>query len=259
MSTWSSRRKFGYGSIVVICFILVVGVPLFLTFYKAPTCTDKIMNGSETGVDCGGSCVRLCQSSFLPPYVAWGGAKFEKVANGLYNLAALIENQNINGAALNVPYRITLFDAEGIMILEKTGTVSLFAHRNSLAFEPAVNVGKRTPAKATFEFTASPNWFKSHDTLGGIAIADKKYLESETDSSLEITLENTTLFPYNNVLVSVVLYDKDGNAIGFSQTKIDSIPAKNGKEVAPFTWSVSRKGQMTSIEVIPIINPAVDR
>lgn len=259
MASWSSRRKFTFSSIIIIGLIVIIGVPAFFYFYKAPTCMDRIMNGDETGIDCGGSCVRLCQSSFLAPQIVWGGAKFEKVAEGLYNVAALIENKNVNGAALNVPYKIALFDAEGILITEQKGTVTLYAHRNSLAFNPAVNVGKRTPVKATFEFLQAPIWFKSHDALDKLAIVDKKYTEDTTSSSLEVVIENRGLLPYQDINVSVILSDPNGNAIGFSRTTIDSIAPKSGREVAPFTWPISRNGAVTSIEVVPIILPTVDR
>src|SRR5690349_16932968 len=204
MASWSSRRKSLYGSIVVIVIILFIGVPAFYFLYTPPTCTDGFQNGDEQDIDCGGSCVKLCQSAFLPPRVGWGGAKFEKVADGLYNLAAYIVNQNVDGAAVNVPYKISLYDSEGILITERQGRMTLPAHRNALAFEPAVDVGKRTPAKAIFEFTNAPEWFKSHDTLDGLSVVDKKYTEDGGSSSLEVTLENRTLYPYQNIDVSVV-------------------------------------------------------
>ena len=90
-------------------------------------------------------------------------------------------------------------------------------------------------------------------------VIDKKYEEDETGSSLEVILENRTLFPYVNILVSAVLYNKEGNAIGFSRTIIDSIQPKNGREVASFTWPIDRKGEVNSIEVYPTITPILDR
>ncbi len=259
MSSWASRRKTAYALIVILAVLLLIGLPLFIIFYKAPTCFDKVMNGNETGVDCGGSCVRLCQNSFIPPRIVWGGAKFEKLANGLYNIASLIENKNINGAAVDVPYKMSLYDSSGISIVDRVGKVNIYPHRNSLAFESAVDVGKRIPAKVSFEFTKEPNWFKSQDSLDGISIVDKKYVEDDSGSSLEVVLENTTLFPYKNIMVSVVLYDKENNVIGFSRTSIDSIASKNQREIASFTWPINRKGAVTSIEIVPTAVPTVER
>lgn len=258
MSSWSSRRKFTYGFTALFAVIIFIAIPAFLLFYKAPTCFDGKRNGNESGTDCGGSCSRLCQSYFLPPHIEWGGVKFEKLVDGLYNVASYIVNSNINGAAKDVPYKISLYDKEGI-ITERSGKITLHAHRDALAFQTAVNVGKRIPTKANFEFTKTPVWFKSHDTLEGISVINKEYKEDESSSSLEVTLENKTLFPYNNIQVSVVLYDIEDNAIGFSETFIDTIPAKGGREIAPYTWPISRNGKVKTIVVLLNASPTTDR
>jgi uncharacterized membrane protein len=86
-------------------------------------------------------------------------------------------------------------------------------------------------------------------------LKDKRYTEDSNSSSLEIVLENRGLLPYQNIDVSVILSDINGNAIGFSKTKIDSINAKNDREIASYTWPINRDNNVTSIEVFPIINP----
>lgn len=258
MATWSSRRKFIYGGSIIAVILLIIFSVFFSIFYKAPTCTDGIRNGGEQDVDCGGKCIKLCQSAFLPAKIKWGGGKYEKIADGLYNVASYIINPNTGGAAVNVPYKFTLYDEAGILITEKRGVVTLPAHRNALAFEPAVNVGRRNLSKVTFEFTKQPEWFKSHDSLNGLSVLDKKYTEEENDSSLEVTLENRNLLSYNNIVVSTVLYDGQDNAIGFSRTKIDSIKSQEPVS-AFFTWPSSRQGKVTSIEIFPSSEPIRDR
>ena len=255
MSSWANRRKLVYALLLLTFVVLLIGIPAWKVFYKAPTCVDRIMNGDETGVDCGGSCKRLCQNTFIPPRIEWGGAKFEKVADGLYNASAYIVNPNISGGAIDVPYRISLYDNEGIIISERNGKMNLYPRRNSLAFQTAIKTDKRIPTKATFEFISSPTWFKSTDLLEGISIIDKKYNEDENGSSLEVSLENKTLIPYKDVQVGVVLYDGEDNVIGFSQTKIDNLAPKNQREVAPFTWPAGRDGRVAKIEVITSIKP----
>lgn len=258
MATWASRRKTIIAGSILVLVIAVIVALYFSFFYKAPTCFDRIQNGGEFGVDCGGKCVKLCQSAFISAKIAWGGAKFEKVAPGLYNAASYIINPNTNGAAFDVPYKIALFDNQGILITERQGKITLPAHRNTLAFEPAIDTGKRVPTKATFEFLAPPVWFKSHDTLDGITIIDKKYTEDLKDSSLEVTLENRSLTPYKNLTIAAVLFDITGNAIGFSQTVIDEIAPSRGRQIAPFTWPFSREGNVVSIEALPSTIPVRD-
>jgi hypothetical protein len=259
MATWSSKRKFLYlGSIFIIILAIVFAV-FFSIFYKEPTCSDRTMNGDEQGVDCGGSCIKLCQSAYLPAVISWGGAKFEKVSEGFYNVASYIVNPNTDAATINVPYKFSLFDNKGVLIVERKGSISLPAHRNVLAFESLLNTGKRIPAKATFEFLSSPAWFKSRDALSGIAITNKTYSEEKDSSSLQVTLVNRNVTPYTNVSVAAVLYDKDNNTIGFSKTILDYIAPNGGQAVAPFTWPINRNNKVISIEPLSSITPVLDR
>lgn len=255
MSTWATRRRFMYSTFVIFVLIVLVVIPLFYFFYKPPTCADKIMNGDETGVDCGGSCVMLCQNIFLPPKIVWGGAKFEKISNGVYNFASLIINQNVDAGAVDVPYKISIYDESGLMIKEQFGKVTLYPHRSSLAFNPLVNLDKSIPFKATFEFTSPPVWYRAVDELDKLVVLDKKYTEDNDSSSLEVVLENRGLFPYKNIDVAVVLSDINGNTIGFSRTNIDNLNSKNSRETASYTWPINRNNKVTSIDVLPIIDP----
>ena len=248
--SWSTNRKRIYVFSLLILAIVVIGIPSFFIFYKAPTCSDGIQNGDEIGVDCGGSCPRLCSNLFLAPNVAW--TRFQQVADGLYNVSAYIVNPNIDVTAIKVPYHIALYDDRGILISDTNSTVTIPPHRNTLAFIGAVSVGKRIPAKAAFEFTALPEWYRQADPLSAIQVTDKKYSEDELGSILSVTLSNNSVYGLSNVVVYVVLYDKDGNSLGFSRTVVDSIPGKSSV-VAPFTWPVSYGGKVISIEVLPVM------
>jgi len=251
MSSWSQRRKRLYISVIVV----VIAVPaVFLayhSFYTAPTCFDGLMNGTEQGIDCGGACQKLCASAFLPPRFDW--ARFEKVAPGLYNLAAYIENPNGGAGARNVPFHMTLYDSRGVKIADVPGTVTLPPHRNTLAFLPAVRVGENIPVATSFEFkfTSTPDWQKEADPLKNLVITDKQFVDDGAGSSLEVTLMNNNVKPIARFNVYVVLYDKDKNAVGFSKTVIDGM-AGNAVTQAPFTWSNNHGGSVISQEILPV-------
>jgi len=238
-----------YGGIVVVILLVLIAIPAWKLFYNAPSCFDSVQNGKEQGVDCGGKCVKLCQSEFLAPVVDW--TRFEEVANGLYNVAAYIENLNTDAEATDVPYRMQLYDDRGIIITEYYGTLTLPPHRNTLAFQGAVGVKQRVPAKALFEFIATPEWNKQNDTLSKLIITDKRYEEDETGGTLSAELKNTGVEPIGRMSVYAVLYDEDGNALGFSKTVIDGIDA-GAAVTAPFTWPRSRDGAVVSIEILPV-------
>lgn len=249
MSSWSGRRRLIYGGTLVVIVLAVLAWLIFAFSYKAPTCFDGLQNGKEQGIDCGGSCERLCPSAFLAPRVAW--TSYEALSIGYYNAAAYIINPNNDAEALRVPYHIVLYDINGEQIVDMPGFVNIPPHRNTLAFLGPIPVGKRIATKAFFEFTGSPDWRKKSDTLGTLAIGEKKYTEDDLGSSLVVTLRNTSVKPIGKMSVYVVLSDAASNIIGFSKTIVDSISGLGTVE-APFTWPTNRQGKVISIEVLPV-------
>jgi len=249
MVSWSRKRRMIYALIIGSIILGAIVVPTFLFFYKAPTCFDSILNGKEQGVDCGGACSRLCASAFLSPSVAW--TRFEEITPGFYNVAAYIINPNATGEAHNVPYRMMLYDSRGILIVEQKGEATLPPQRSTLVFARAVDTGKRIPTRVFFEFIGFPDWRSQSDPLASLIISDKKYSEDTNSSSLTVVLQNPGVVSYGPISVYAILYDISQNAIGFSKTVIDGIAPK-GSVIAPFTWPLSRKGKVISIEVLPV-------
>ncbi len=247
MDSWSQKRKLLYAMLLVVCVIIVVGVPAFLIFYDAPTCFDGKKNSNEKGVDCGGRCTKLCQNEFDPPIVSW--SRIENVVPGVYNAAAYIINPNNEGEAKDVPYHMELYDKDGMLIIEKKGKVTIPPHRNTLAFSSLIKVDKSIPTKVLFEFTGAPDWNKKSDTLSSVVVTATDYKEEGDGSSLLVQLRNDGLQILNDISVYAILHDASGNTVGFSKTFIDSILPK-ATVVAPFTWNTNRQGQVVSIEVL---------
>lgn len=249
-SAWSKHRKRVYGIITVVVLAAAIGVPSFLVFYKAPTCFDGKQNGKEGGVDCGGSCQKLCSSSFVPaPPASW--VRMKEVAPGLLNVAAYLVNPNPRGIAKNVPYKIDFLDSSGITLKTISGSVTLAPNRNTLAFQAGVPAGNQEIARAIFRYTGEPDWFLATDPLSMLETSNKDYKETLTDSSLEVKFTNKSANTLPAVMVYAVLKDKDDNVIDFSQTVLDEI-APRATVIAPFTWPVSHEGKVISIEVLPV-------
>jgi len=257
MATWATKRKLTYTSGIIVAAIVIIGIPAFLIFYKAPTCSDGIQNQGEQGIDCGGPCRTLCQTDFLPPVVEW--ASSEEVTPSHYNLAAYIQNPNIDGGAVNVPYQFSVFDSQGVLITKVNGYVDIPPNRNTLAFMGNIDMEQRIPASGgvQFSFVTPPIWAKAQDTLGNIVISNKQYNEDSSGASLQATISNTGLTPYNNVTVFSILSDANGNEIGFSKTFINQI-AGGASAVAPYTWPKSFNGNVVSEDVLPVVTPVFD-
>ncbi|MCX6715410.1 MAG: FeoB-associated Cys-rich membrane protein [Candidatus Taylorbacteria bacterium] len=250
MSTWSSRRKYLYAFIVIVVLALAATGIIFSFFYEAPSCTDNKKNGDEQGIDCGGSCTKLCSNAFLAiPSPSW--VRFKEVGPKLYNIAAYIVNPNKKAGANKIPYHLSVLNNEGFELASSEGIFDLPPGRNTMVFIGGLRVANQVPVRAIFEFTKQPEWVPGVDTLANLDITDKNYRESTTESSLDVTLRNRDPLVVRNVAVYAILKDKDGNVLDFSRTIVDEISSQ-GTGIAPFTWPVSHLGKVISLEVLAV-------
>ena len=102
--SWRAKRQIG----VIFIFLAVAAVVLAIFLYpilvKKPTCFDTKMNGTETGVDCGGTCMKFCSADIKQPVVLW--SRSFKVTDGLYNAAAYVQNQNPTAGLRKINYEL---------------------------------------------------------------------------------------------------------------------------------------------------------
>ncbi len=251
MASWSAKRKYGYFFALVALVVLVVGLPVFFLFYKAPTCTDGKMNGSERGVDCGGKCARLCPADFSPVKVMWSYSS--QVVPGIYNALAYAQNPNQNVEIAALGYTFKLYDSEGILVAEKNGTSFVPAGQKFVVFQGGIQTGTRVPAKTTFEFTGEPAW-RPGVTLTKIRTLNVG-LEQGDRPSAEVRIKNDAVDQsFSNINAFVVLYDKDDNRVAFSKTVIEKIGVSETQSLY-FTWPEAFVRPVVRTEVIFMAQP----
>ena len=250
MATWSSKRKFGYALILIVIVVVAIGLPTWKLVYTPPSCVDGTQNGDETGIDCGGSCTKLCSNAFLPiPSPSW--VRFRQAAPGIYNAAAYIVNPNPKAGALKIPYVLSLIDPQGITLAESRGVFDLPPGRNTLVFATSLVVKEQTPARAIIDIGKLPNWYIGSDPLPTVSVTDKNYVEATTSSSLNVSVKNSGALATGPLDVFAVLKDADQNVVDFSKTIVDGI-GPNSTVIAPFTWPYGHSGKVISIEVLTV-------
>lgn len=247
--SWSFERKVIVLAITLVVLLIVVGLPLFFLVYKKPTCTDGVKNQSEAGIDCGGSCPRLCQNSYVAPIVKWARADF--IAPSIYNVGAYIENYNLNSEIPKADYLFKIFDKNGVIIVERKGSMYIPANRNTLAFETQVNIGKKIIGNITFELLPGYEWEKTEYASYRIEKVSDEFQTDASSASLKVTLENKDKVDYENVRVYAILKNDQGNVVGLSQSLLDSL-ARNSREDVNFTWNES-KSNVKEKEIIVIV------
>jgi hypothetical protein len=252
--SWSTKRQF----IIVIVFILIL-VGLALAFFvprtlKEPTCFDGKKNGEEFDIDCGGSCQKLCKSQTADVSVKW--ARSFAVTGSVWSAVAYIENPNVTAAAREVPYEFRLYDEKNTFIAVREGKAYIAPNGTSAIFEGGIQVGSRVPKYTTFKFLADPVWLSVDPRVGDIKIfpSNQKLENLETRPRFSAIVRNDSQFyNVNDIDIIVLLYDKDGNAIGVSKTYVDGL-TPGGDESIFFTWQKPFSAEVVRNEIIPRFN-----
>ncbi len=252
--TWALKRQIFYLAIVLGLFVFVGFLFLRPYFNKAPTCFDRKQNGTEKGVDCGGSCALACKNEVSGLNVIW--ARSFRVVPGRYNAVAYVENPNKNAAIFKIHYKFRFADKDNIYIGSREGDTFIPAGGNFALFEPAINVGNAIPIFTTFQFTEVPTWVQVPEEnikelklfVGDIVLSGE-----DTSPLLTTTLKNISLFNIPETKVVAILYDEAGNAINASSTYLDHV---SGGATVPisFTWPEPLVGKVVTKEVIPMFN-----
>src|SRR3989344_4834706 len=253
--TWAFKRQAFY----LVVLILFFGVFGFLIISpklnKTPTCFDNKQNGTETGVDCGGSCAIACLAQTDPVSILW--ARAFRVIPGRYNAVAYFENHNKNTVINKINYRFRFADGNNVYIGKREGSTYIPASGSFAVFEPGIDIGNSIPVYTTFEFTDPvPKWTQvSQEKINQlkVLVSNINLVGEDTSPVLSATLKNTSLFTIPDVDVVAILYDANGNAVSTSRTYLNQLAPEEIKNIN-FTWPEPLPNKVVEKEIIPMYN-----
>lgn len=237
MNQWSIRRKRIVLSIVTLALLIFVGVPIFLIYYRAPTCFDNKQNSDETGVDCGGSCQLLCRAESLP-LILKSDPRVIKITDKTFEVVALIENPNTNGEIYRAEYTFKLFDGlnivplkviEGETFVPKKATFAIF--EGPFPIENGV-----IPTRVTFDWhPASIMWRKNLEPKPELDVKSVVLSREETKPRISASLTNMSFNDVSNIELIATVSDEGNNILAASKTYVEML--KKGESVPiVFTW-----------------------
>jgi hypothetical protein len=113
-------KQFLYGILFLAAITLVAFGAYRIWFYKTPTCFDNIQNGSETGIDCGGSCMP-CEIKNLKLDVSEAPRVFPAIGDQSI-LFAKVVNPSSTYAVKSFSYRLQVWSVLGVPIKTFTGS-----------------------------------------------------------------------------------------------------------------------------------------
>ncbi|MDZ4205704.1 MAG: vWA domain-containing protein [Patescibacteria group bacterium] len=240
MNQWSIQRKRIIFSIVVLTLIILIGVPIFFLFYRAPTCFDGKQNGDETGVDCGGSCQLLCTAQSLP-LILKGDPRVLKIADNTFEIVALIENPNASGEVYRAGYVFKLYGASSTIPLKVVEGETYIPRGVAFAIfeEPFILEAGVVPTRVILEWKKeSLVWQRNTREMPELVVKDSSLLRlsrEDTRPRLDASVENLSLENVSNIDLVAVISDETNNIFAASKTFIDTLPAGGGASIV-FTW-----------------------
>ena len=247
MASWATRNKLKYLSIFLVFLLVVIGIPLFFILNTPPSCNDGKQNGEETGLDCGGLCLKLCAVDTPSPIVLW--QRFFKVAPGVYSATAYVENINSSAAVREVNYSFKLYDSNNILVTERKGRTFIPPHKVFAIFEGGIGTGERVPSRVVFQFTEAFDWERSEYNDETLEVKNKVIKNETTAPRVEVTLFNPSVRKLFLLEIVAIVYDTNDNAVGASRTIIDEL-LSNGEHTIAFTWPGPFSGAVARIEIL---------
>src|SRR3989344_4615263 len=256
MNSWSRRRKRIILSILIFIVVVLIGVPMFFLFYRAPTCFDARQNGDEAGVDCGGGCQLLCSAESLPLLVK-GDARVLTLATSTYQVVALVGNANASAEIYRAGYTLRLYSASSTISVKVVEGFSYVPKGSDFViFEgPFVLEAGVVPVRATLEWKEETLvWNKNSADALALVAAGPAFSRLETSPRLGAVIKNVSLESASNIDLSALVYDADGNIFAASKSFIDLLqPGAESRAI--FTWPKAFDREPARTEIIIRVFP----
>lgn len=233
--SWTRERK-TFITFVVISFLSIVGVLAALPFIiKNPTCNDGRKNGTETGVDCGGSCRIMCTQDIIPLEIRW--QRSVEVDEKTYDTVAYVVNKNNNAIPASVFFKVIISDRNGATIAEKEGETIILPGAATPLYVPAIQVGDRIPVRTRFEIIKTGPFYtySNQEFLKNIQVIDHVFDNTTETPRLTLTIKNALYEQVHDVDVYALLYDAEDTLIAINKTYIENIGPRS-EEKAYMSW-----------------------
>lgn len=245
--SWALKRKLLYTSVTVAFLLLTVGLPVYFALDEDPTCFDGRENGDEAGVDCGGSCKLACPFEVRDLIVRWDESF--SVREGEWGAVAYVENPN-DLFAENVRYTFRFVDDKGVTIGRRDGETLVPPRKVFTVFESGIDLGERSPSQEFLSFeTEDTSWIKPGAEPAGLEISSIRIAKNISGTQLLGVVSNPSVREIQDIELTGILYDLEGNVIAASETYIDVLGA-GASEGIVFTWPKDFGDEIARREVL---------
>jgi hypothetical protein len=249
MLSWNKRRQLVYFS-SILAFFLVLAIGYYLYNKPKPSCFDGKENGTETGLDCGGSCLKVCVEEVIPISTIW--IRPFEIISGQYTVVGVFENRNRDLGVGRLFYKIRLINSFGATVGERSGETFVNPQEKFVIFEPGFDLKGEKPVRVFIDFDQAPNWAKPVAPKSTMSVI-RKSLEIENGARIHAVLTNESPYDLQNIVVPVLLSDESKNTFTGSQTVVDTL-ARGASVDIYFTWPTVFDQNPAFVDFYPRVN-----
>lgn len=247
MISWGARRQIQILFLLGLFALIGFGFFYLVVVKRPPSCTDGAKNQNELGVDCGGVCKKVCQTETEAPIVRW--SRYFKVRESVYDLAAMVENTNVQFMVNQAEYTLRLYDAKNKLVVEKTGTFSLKPTEKRVILVPVVEVGNRTPSRLFVDVVVK-DWQRLDKPLPSATLKFSSENVDVVAKKVSVRLTNLSAYVVQKMDVAAVLFDEADNVVAVSSTYVNELPERESSDLN-FVWPEPWAGDVASVIFYP--------
>lgn len=248
--SWTQQRKSFVTFFVVatlFCGATLVTVPFLIT---DPTCTDKKENGTESGIDCGGTCSVVCSTNNNTVRILWERAVL--VDTGLYDAVGYISNANNNATPRKVRFSVTVFDEKGDSIATRKGESLVRAGAGTALYAPGIETGGRIVGQTRFTIQEVSPFEKvtNEDILQAVQVVKESFENASGKPRLTVDVKNDLFDDLPNLDLIALLFDEEDTLVAVGKTFVERVPARATAR-AYFSWRLPfSKPTRTEIQLL---------
>jgi len=247
-------------SVIIIAYLAIfssLGTGAYYLFRTKPTCTDKIQNQGETGLDCGGPCLE-CEGMPEAENLKIIEKNIISGAPGKYDTIAKIENPNSQFGAARFDYSFNLLDETGRIIAKSVGSNFILPGQSKyiLAFNLSPDA---KPDSLDFKIS-SFEWSKfSEFEEPDIPVYGREFsLASGGDTgfaNLKAKMKNQSGYDFHKISLKAIVRGSNGVPIAANETNFNDVRVNEEREIN-LKWNNSFPIDPMSakIEILPEVD-----
>ena len=222
---------------------------IYLATRPAATCTDGKKNQNETGIDCGGSCKACAEDTSKLSPISVVETAFVPSGQGRYDAVAKISNPNNGYGSSKFHYRLTLTDANGKILVDKSGEDFILPVETKYVIETGLITGG-VPERVDVTIS-STTWTKfSGYEKPQLNVYNKSYnlISSGVGFSQAYgLLRNESSFDFDTIEVNIVLRDSSSKIVALNKTTMNTVNSGEERDFK-LVWPASFPGDVQDVE-----------